>query len=594
MFQLKIKDFAFLIGLVAGLIFISFQVVGFSFSHFPGDLGDGRLVLYFLEHAYKYFTFQIDSFWSAPFMYPEAKTIAYSENLIGSMPFYAIFRVFGFDPFTAYQLWYLVVAALNFLTCYFFLKYVFKNPYAAILGAMVFAFSMALQSQLTHAQTVPRFAIPLAFWMLVKFKDNFEPKYFFAAVLFVVYQIYCGIYLGFMLIVPFTAFLILMVIQNYEQLKINFSNKIWKRQIIKSLLINVVILAPLIIPYLGRNIAPNFKHYLHISNSIPTLISYFYSQQGSLLWDFLSETGAGRAAWWDHQIFTGGISTICFFIVLGIISSRLYKTRMCLKTLSSLYLMLFAGFITFFIFLRIESISAYIFIYFLPGFSSMRSLTRIINIELLFFAISTAWVFKYIFDKAKKLSFVLFLIFVSLFITDNYFYRDEVYITDKNIAISRTNIIDSLLSTIPKHSIISYEPACDKNDAIYFHIDAMLAAQKHNLYSVNGYTASCPGDYAPFWDNIDEISRNNWLSSKDITFDTLYVVKSSSELIKIHRNEICKSDSFNQQKLNDLIKFIRGDEKWMQHIEQKAKDRNIPLDSMILLDAIWTIENQKK
>ena len=79
-------------GLVLGLCFFTFKIIGFDFSYFPGDLGDGRLNLYFLEHAHKFFTGKISSFWEAPFMYPEPNVTAYSDNLLGSAPIYSFFE----------------------------------------------------------------------------------------------------------------------------------------------------------------------------------------------------------------------------------------------------------------------------------------------------------------------------------------------------------------------------------------------------------------------------------------------------------------------------------------------------------------------
>jgi hypothetical protein len=88
------------------------------------------------------------------------------------------------------------------------LNYLFKNSQAAILGAFVFAFSLALQSQLTHSQTFPRYAIPMAFLAALKFQENLKLKYLLYALLWVVYEIYCVVYLGLMLAIPFGTYFI--------------------------------------------------------------------------------------------------------------------------------------------------------------------------------------------------------------------------------------------------------------------------------------------------------------------------------------------------------------------------------------------------
>jgi len=237
-----------LVGLIAGLFLFTFNVTGLDFRFFPGDLGDGRFNLYLLEHAYKFFTGEISNFWDAPFMYPESNVISYSDNLLGSALFYSIFRLLGFDVYLSYQLWFVTVSVHHKNEKVYFLKYVFKNNYAAVLGAFIFAFSLALQSQLTHSQTFPRFAIPLALLMAVKFSEELKPKYFLYTLIFVVYQIYCGIYLGFMLTIPVTILFILIVIKSVIEGSNKIFNGKWLMQMAGSLFISRLVLLPLMLP----------------------------------------------------------------------------------------------------------------------------------------------------------------------------------------------------------------------------------------------------------------------------------------------------------------------------------------------------------
>jgi len=37
---------------------------------------------------------------------------------------------------------------------------------------------------------------------------------------------------------------------------------------------------------------------------------------------------------------------------------------------------------------------------------------------------------------------------------------------------------------------------------------------------------------------------------------------------------------------------IKTDKNWMTNIEKKAHEKNIPIDSMITLDAIWVLEHK--
>jgi len=589
----KNSIFIMLFVLGIGLITFCFNVIGFKFLYFPGDLGDGRLVMYFLEHAHKFFLGEVSSFWNAPFMFPEKDVISYSENMIGSAPIYSLFRIMGFDTFKSYQLWFVVVSALNFITAFYFLKYVFKDNYAAVLGAFVFAFSLAIQSQLTHAQTFPRYAIPLAFLMVVKFSEELKPKYFFYTLLFIVYQIYCGIYLGFMLAVPIGIFLLLIIIREVFFEKKAIFNLKWFLQIAAYGILNILILLPLMLPYMARKITPGFEHFKQIFHTIPALKSHFFSQEGSLIWDFLSKTGKNYPAWWDHQIFAGGIATLCLIIGIFWLVSKLIKTKFNLGSLSNPLLLIFTSLITFLLYLRFYEISAYIFVYFLPGYSSMRSVTRIINIQLIFFAIATAYVFSKIFERNVKYKPLIFLVALTLVIFDNYFFENKSYKTKVSIAKERTDKIENAFAQIPAGSVVSYEPVELNNRGYIYNIDAMLAAQKHNLIAINGYTATCPGDYGMYWNHPNEESRNYWLSNKQIDHDTIYIVRASDIIEPIAVKDLQNDfKAAQKKKLENTINSIRSHEGWMKGIEERALERNIPVDSMVIIEAKWLIRHR--
>lgn len=589
-------NWVMLLGLFLGLVIYVFNVIGFTFNYFPGDLGDGRLNLYFLEHAHQFFTGKLSSFWNANFMFPEKNMISYSDNLLGSAPIYSLYRLLTFDTYTAYQLWFLTISALNYITAFYFLKHVFKDNYTAALGAFIFAFSIALQSQLTHAQTFPRFAIPLAFLMAVKFSETLKPSYFFLALLFLVYQIYCGIYLGFMLAIPLSIFLLIVLL---KQLYID-NNKIlqWKKVALMliSVVINILILLPLMLPYMDREIPPDPEHYKRIFNTLPSIKSYLYSQEGSLFWDFLSNTGKDKPAWWDHQIFVGLIATVAFTASILLFFYLLLKKSSLQRALTTPYLLVFTGLLTLIFYLRIHDFSAYQVIYYLPGFSSMRSLTRIINVELLFFALATSLIFYELCKNYSKYILIWFLFAFTIIVADNYFFASKTYRTTTEIAIQRTNKIDSIFAKIPKGSIVSYEPSTMNSNSIYYQLDAMFLAQKYGLKSINGYTATSPGDYTMYWQEPNEKTRNYWLVTKNFRGDTLYVVNDAEtlEVVSLIETKELNKKIVRQEKLENLIKYIKTDAEWLIQITIKAAERNISIDSMIVLDATWVIDNENQ
>src|SRR5690349_16580704 len=122
------KKYIFILLLITGIYQVPLRLLGFNFSNIPGDLGDTRFNNYILEHGYLFFTGKLSNYWNAPFLYPEKNVITYSDNLIGTLPLYSLFRFFSMDRETSLQAWVLAIFTLNFLSAYWvFLKLGFNQ-----------------------------------------------------------------------------------------------------------------------------------------------------------------------------------------------------------------------------------------------------------------------------------------------------------------------------------------------------------------------------------------------------------------------------------------------------------------------------------
>lgn len=516
------QGWPFLLGLVVGVYFIVLNIIGTDFAYFPGDLGDARFNMYILEHAHKFFTGNIDHYWSAPFMYPEKDVITYSDNLLGSAPIYSFFRILGYDLITSFQFWVITVVALNYSACYLFLKWLLKNRYAAVLGAFVFAFSMALQSQITHAQTFPRFFIPLAIWMLLLFAENFKPKYFLLSILFLVLQFYCGIYLGFMLSIPFFILFTIILIKDYKKILPLMKNRKWFVQMSLISISNLFLLSILMVPYIIRSFTTGSNYYHTVAPSIPTLKSYIFSHSDSLFWSGLSNIATDYTAYYDHMLFPGLISLLSLIIVFYIV---LFKKNILSDTLPKYFnALIICGCITFIIFLRIDNYSLYAFVKLIPGFGAMRSISRIINIELLFFGIAVGLCFLLFFQKKTKLQPFIFILMLIVLVLDNYHVKSKNNKELKSIAIERTHNLKLKLKEVPSNGLFSYEPINWSDEFFVYQIDAMLVSQELGLKTVNAYTGSSPIAYHDFWNNLNESSRNKWFESVNFKPEKVYVI----------------------------------------------------------------------
>ncbi len=518
--------FVYLIVLFAGLFFITRNNLGDTLNLVPGDLGDARFNSYILEHGYKYFAGTTESYWNAPFMVPETEVISYSDNLLGMLPFYAAFRLINYDVLTSFQCMFIVLVILNYSTCFLFLKWLFKNYYAAAVGAFVFAFNISLQSQMTHAQTFGRFAAPLTFMFLLKFSEDRKLKNLFLSFLSFVWQLYCGIYLGLLLFIPYATTLLAISFNNKKLIPIDVYRKYGLPKIFLCFLVPFLSILPLFVPYIRRSSNVPLSGYRGIVDTIPVFKSFLYAQHGSYFWEFLSESGSKLPAFWDHQLFPGAIALLSLLVTFFLIKPwRIFNSEEIRESDNSsmIYLSL-AAFITFSCFIRVDKFSMYWLIHYLPAFGSMRSMTRIINIELLFFAIATSFVFVIITKKIKINSLVLFMVFLPLLILDNYVDRNFTYHTAKDIANERVQVLGNKLSALPKGSLFSYEPDSIMQNPIEFQLDAMLAAQAFDLKCVNGYTATSPPEYTEFWNKLDAASREKWFNTQSFHPSNLHLI----------------------------------------------------------------------
>lgn len=86
-------------------------------------------------------------------------------------------------------------------------------------------------------------------------------------------------------------------------------------------------------------------------------------------------------------------------------------------------------------------------------------------------------------------------------------------------------------------------------------------------------------------------------SKQQIFIDDFVLAEVSGSQIEKNNGPAIKSEaeirSYND-KIAGLISAIKADSKWLHDVEKKAKDKNIPLDSMLRLDAMWMIEHERK
>lgn len=508
------QHWPFFLGLGISLCVFCFSVLGFNLHYYPGDLIDGRFNQYILEHNFLWLTGNIDAYWNAPFMFPEKQVFAFSDNLLGTMPFYALYRVFNVSPETSFQLWFITIHILNFICAYLCLYAIIKSSWAAICGAIVFCGSIALQSQMGHAQVFSRFPLALMLWALWSYHHTKSLKALLMALVFWVWQWYCGIYLGFLALVLFGVTLLISFIHGgFNTFKNNTLG--YKLRFMALPFIGLLLLLPLLIPYLNRAQQVSMHSYNFIFSHIPTVASFFYSWKGSLLWDGISTWQNDLPDFWDHMLFPGSIAWLGILIWICYTLANPHSTNRFL---------VYVFIVLFFCFVRIGNVSLYTCIYHIPGFGSMKAIQRIINVHLIFFALGIAFSVNLLIQRIPKFKHLIGILALTVIVCDNYVYPDFIHRRKKSESQKRVNYLKNKLKQVKPGTVFSYEPHELKSSGADYQLDAMLAAQQTGNICINGYSATSPGAFSPYWANPNENNRMAWLRHNHIHLTQLLII----------------------------------------------------------------------
>ena len=170
----------------------------------PGDIGDARLNNYFLENVYLYLRSSSPSLWNLGFFYPFPLVIGFSDNLFGSVLPYIAARFLTAPPDTAFQIWFLFGYVANFASAFYALRRIGGSVVASSIGALIFTFALPTTAHAGHAQLHYRFGIPLSVAYFTIFLDKKNYSALLVASFWLVWQLYCTIYMGFFAIIFLT------------------------------------------------------------------------------------------------------------------------------------------------------------------------------------------------------------------------------------------------------------------------------------------------------------------------------------------------------------------------------------------------------
>jgi hypothetical protein len=490
--------------LVFGVFFLAVPVsqLGFDshllFKMMPGDLGDARLNNYFLENIYQFLVGNSESLWHLGFFWPFPYVLGFSDNLFGAAPIYLVARFLSGQPDTAFQIWFVAGYAVNFWAAYHTLKKLGISQLSSCVGATIFAFSLPVTAHAGHAQLHYRFGVPLTLLYMVQFLERRQLWMLTTTLAWLVWQFYCGIYIGF-----FTALLLVATFIGYI---FKSENNPWaalhdfflevynswhktdgrlKRNLIIAWIGMLLLLVLLFYPYLQASKLYGIKRsWGEISTMLPRLQSYFIADSSWFWAQPAAKLFSSVPMRHEHQMFPGMVSFS--LLIMGIF----YGVRTSDAAGRLFSLMVFALGLLLVSTLYIGGFSLWYFIHWLPLASAIRAMTRVDLIMLLPLAFAVA----YFLDQLRVIKnwgrvFIILIVFPSLLI--------ELSSSTMNMSskIEWRQRLEVKLGQVPinitKNNVLFF--AAPNEDGPYkAEIDAMLVSQKLGMKSMNGYSGSYP------------------------------------------------------------------------------------------------------
>ena len=269
--------------------------------------------------------------------------------------------------------------ASNFAGAFLAFRKWSSNIVLAACAAYVFAFGIHFIIHIDHVQMLPRAMMPLVILWFWRWLKNHKPRDLALAVFGLAVQFYCAIYLGFILL-----FAMAMIVFPYGLLRVrkvnHFLEKMrgrwWSTGLI--LLLAMMLVLPLALKYQYASKEVGGRSYEKVSRTLPKPQGYFFTHVAASNWRDLSLHGKDSMPIWWHQFHFVGIVPL-----LGLLLAILMLFKRNMNSRRDLIGLVIALLLSVLLLIEIGGSSLYVGIHTLPGFSSMRSMDRMVQAQIL-------------------------------------------------------------------------------------------------------------------------------------------------------------------------------------------------------------------
>ncbi|MFT3840981.1 MAG: hypothetical protein QM723_28580 [Myxococcaceae bacterium] len=304
-----------------GLMMAFYPTVLSGFAQVQQDPHDTRHLNFVLENGWLWLTGHAELF-SPNMFYPLKGVAAYTEVLLGVLPFYVPYRLVGLAPDTSFQCWVLTVATLNYLTALFVFRRGFHFGWAGTAaGAFLFSFGSPRLTQVGHQHLIPQFYTLLALYGLARLfrAERWGVAIFCAGV---VLQAYAGIYFAWFLGFSLGVALIAALAMKSSRATVLDIIKVNRVALAAGAALSLVAVIPLALPYLHAAREVGYRSFGDAAPMLPRIQSWFYQGDRSWLYRPLAYTALyGKLPmWWEHSIGVG-------FVTLGLCVWSFWRER---------------------------------------------------------------------------------------------------------------------------------------------------------------------------------------------------------------------------------------------------------------------------
>jgi hypothetical protein len=469
---------------LAGIFHLIFSIK-FGSNAF-GDLLDGRLNNFFLEHFYLVFTGQEESFKNANFFYPNPNTMMLSDThwLLG--PVYALFRILGFNSSASFNFWIIFGFITNFIVSYYVLRKFNFSKNSSAIGAYLFTFNQIILLKIGHVQLNFKVFIPLTLLYSKQYFETLNFKYISYIILCVILQLLCNSYNGNFL----ALFIVTFFLFYLSKFKKDDFAKIFPQKFSLKITIPILILSSILLILYGLPYAETKNIYnlnLPITTGDYFELKHLFTLNFSPIWSFITNYFSLKLPeiYRENQLFIG--IGACLAILVLIFNKKMQKNleffdKIIIKSI--LFILIF--------FWLDKYLGNFYFTQFsIPSFTNLRAHTRFFYV--IFFAIVYFITFSiHYIEKTQGKKILYYLIFSIIFL------ESQIYpIESSNFEAEKREIEkykNLILKDGEKDSIFLFASTPDtlKNDIGNYlknEINAMLASQDLGIKTINGYTS---------------------------------------------------------------------------------------------------------